>query len=140
MRFNKAKCKVLCWVGAIPAFRLGDGMNGLRTALQRRTWGWWMKGWKKLAIGTHSPQSQLSPGLPPKQCGQQGKGEHSASLLWLAPLWSAGLSSGVSSRGRTWTAWSKSRGGCQADQKDEEPLLQGKEKRLRGLGLFGQEK
>ena len=42
MRFNKAKCKVLQWVGAIPSTNTGWGMKGWRAALRRRTWGCWL--------------------------------------------------------------------------------------------------
>jgi len=48
VRFNKAKCKVLCtWVGATPGIITGWGTTkGLRAALRRSTWGyWWMKNW-----------------------------------------------------------------------------------------------
>ena len=41
MRFNKAKCRVLHWVGAIPGVCTDWGKISLRAALQRRTWGSW---------------------------------------------------------------------------------------------------
>jgi len=40
------KAKSCTWVGPTPAVNTGWGMEGLRTALPRRTWGyWWMKSW-----------------------------------------------------------------------------------------------
>ncbi|KAJ7406018.1 rna-directed dna polymerase from mobile element jockey-like [Willisornis vidua] len=39
MKFNKAKCKVLNCVGAIPSTNPGWAENGLRAAPRRRTWG-----------------------------------------------------------------------------------------------------
>ena len=42
MKFNKAKCKVCTWVGAIPSTNTGWVENGLRAALRRRTWGCWL--------------------------------------------------------------------------------------------------
>ena len=41
MRFNKAKCRVLCLVGAIPSIYTNWRKVSLRAALQRRTWGSW---------------------------------------------------------------------------------------------------
>jgi len=40
MKFNKAKCKVLHLVVAIPTTNTGRAENGLRAALRSRTWGY----------------------------------------------------------------------------------------------------
>ena len=60
-----------------------------------------------------SPESQPYPGLHQKQCGQQVKGGDSATLLWWELTWSLASSSGALSTGKTWTCWSRSRGGPQ---------------------------
>jgi len=45
-KFNKAKCRSCTCAGATPSINTGWGMQGLRTAMPRRTWGyWWMKIW-----------------------------------------------------------------------------------------------
>jgi len=41
MRFNKAKCRLLHLVGAIPGIYTDWGMISLRAALRRRIWGSW---------------------------------------------------------------------------------------------------
>lgn len=71
--FNKIKSKVLY---------LGQGNprqeHKLRAAVWRKT-GVQIR--HDLAMCTPSPQSQLCPGLHPKQCGQWGKGGDSPPLL-----------------------------------------------------------
>jgi len=43
MRFNKATCKVLHLLqGNLLGINTGWGMKGLRAALPRRTWGYWL--------------------------------------------------------------------------------------------------
>jgi len=68
--------------GASPTINTGWGMKGLRAALRRRTWG--SGGWKirhYLPMCTRSTKKQPYPGLHPQNCGQQGNGGDSASLL-----------------------------------------------------------
>ena len=38
-RFNKAKCRVLHWVGAVPGVYADWGKISFRAALRRTTWG-----------------------------------------------------------------------------------------------------
>jgi len=48
IKFNKATCKALHLVWGSTRINTGWVTNGLRTALQRRTWRyWWMKNWTR---------------------------------------------------------------------------------------------
>lgn len=68
-------------VGTIPGINTGWGMNRLRAALLRRTWGGWEAGLDP-AKYTCIPENQTCPGLHTKQHGQQGK-------EWILLLYSA---------------------------------------------------
>jgi len=49
-------------------------MNGLRAALQRKTWGyWWTKIGHEPAMCTYSPESQSYLGLHNKKCGHRSR-------------------------------------------------------------------
>lgn len=65
------------------------------------------------SVCTHSPESQLCPGLYQKQPGQLGKGGNSAPLLCFCCV----------PNSRTWTCWRKSRGGHNEEQRAGWPLL-----------------
>ena len=76
MKSNKVKCKVWCLGWGNPKHKYRPVVNGLRAALKRKTWGWVLVN-KKLDMSQHctcSPESQLCPGLCPKQHDQQGEG------------------------------------------------------------------
>jgi len=42
MKFNRAKSKSCTCIGAIPSTNTGWMENGLRAALRRMTWGYWL--------------------------------------------------------------------------------------------------
>ncbi|RMC16392.1 hypothetical protein DUI87_06719 [Hirundo rustica rustica] len=70
MRFNKSKHKVL------HRYKLGEELSESSPVEKELV----VLGNEKLDM-THRPESQLCPGLHPKQCGQQGVGGDSDALL-----------------------------------------------------------
>ncbi|KAF4804823.1 hypothetical protein TURU_004791 [Turdus rufiventris] len=71
------------------------GMNRWRAALGRRTWGaGGEEAGRDMAMGTPSPESQMCPGLHPKQPGQQGR-EGILPLCSVRPQLEPCISSGV---------------------------------------------
>ena len=76
----------------------------------------------KQQVILHAPNSTLRDqsevlkanhtlGCMTQQCGQQVEGGDSAPLLWCDPTWSPASSSGALSTEKTWTCWSRARGG-----------------------------
>lgn len=73
--FNRSRCKVLHWVGAIPSTTTGCNEKGLRAALWRRTWDcWWMGTLTWTARCTCNPESQSYLRLHQEKSGQQVEG------------------------------------------------------------------
>ena len=96
------------WVKATLTTNTSWGMKGLSVALLKKSWG--TSGWEaeyELAMCTHSPESQLYPGLHQK-CVLKVKRDDPA-LCWCGLTWSTASGCGVST-GETWTCWSASRG------------------------------
>ncbi|KAF4795204.1 hypothetical protein TURU_095600 [Turdus rufiventris] len=74
---DKAKCKVLHLREGSHEYQHGQGMNRSRPAENLEV----LVDESDPAMCTHSPESQLCPGLHPKQRDQQGQGGDSAPLL-----------------------------------------------------------
>ena len=127
-------------VGAIPSTNTDWAENGLRAALRRRTWVCSL-----MRSSTWSDNVHLQPRKPTTSWAAskvawpagQGRGSCSFTLLWWDLIWSTASSSGALSTGKTWTCWSRSRGGS---QKWSEGWNTSYEERLRELGLFSLEK
>ena len=114
----------------------------LTAALPRRTWKyWWMKSW----TWTTNVRAQLrSPTLfwaasREEWPAGRGTGFCPSTSLCSDPTWSPASSSGALSTRKTWSCWSRARGGHKNDLKAGTPLLWGK---AEGVGAFqpGEEK
>lgn len=69
-------------------------------------------------------KGQTSPGLQPKECGQQGKGGDSPPCSALVrPQLESCIQIWGSKIRRTWNCWSKARAGYKDDQRAGTPLL-----------------
>ena len=104
------------WVGATPGINIGWGMNGLRAALPRRTWGcWWMNSWTWAGNMRSQLRKPTVSWAASKEAWPAGWGRWfcPSTPLWRDHTWSTASGSGVLSTGRTWTCWSGSRGGPQ---------------------------
>jgi len=99
--------------GGIKSCTLLIQAGGGKEKVRKRTWGyWWMADGLEPALCPHSQESQLSPGLHPKQCGHQGEGEDLPLCCVLRDLTCSAASRwGVLSAGETWTCWSTAREG-----------------------------
>ena len=104
-------------------------MKGLRATLQTRTWRYW---WMKSCMWTNNVLSQLrNPTISwavSKEAWPAGQGRWfwPFTPLWRDPTWSPAFISGAPSTGKTWTCWSRSRGGHKNDPRDGKPSLGGK--------------
>ena len=91
----------------------GWGIKGLRAALRRRTCGYWLRS------STWPGSAHLQPRRPNISwavskgtwSAKRGRGFCPSTLLWWDPARSLMSSSGALSTGKTWTCWSRSRGG-----------------------------
>lgn len=62
MKFSKTQCMVCTWIRAIPCISTDSRVNGLREALQRRTWGsWWIRSQYESGV-LNSSYTVLGPG------------------------------------------------------------------------------
>ncbi|GAB0182672.1 cAMP-dependent protein kinase inhibitor alpha [Grus japonensis] len=79
MKFNKAKCKVLCMIQGNPKhdYRLGE--EWIESSPKEKDLGVLVD--EKLAMCACSPESQLCPGLHQKKSDQQVEGGDPAPLL-----------------------------------------------------------
>ena len=119
------------WVRTIPSIKTDWGMKGWSTGLRRRTWMC-----RLTRSSTWPGNMRLQPRRPTVSWAAskaawlvvQGKGD---------PTWSPASSSGAPSTRKTWTCWSRSRGGTQKWSELEHFTY---EKRLRELVLFSLEK
>ncbi|GAB0181904.1 cAMP-dependent protein kinase inhibitor alpha [Grus japonensis] len=83
MKFNKAKCKVLHVGRCNPKHNYRVGREWIESSPEEKDLEMCIE--EKLSIDsavcTHSPESQLCPGLHQKKCDQQVEGGDSAPLL-----------------------------------------------------------
>ena len=101
-------------VRAIPSTSTGWAENGLRAALRRKAWGyWWMRSstWP-CNVCLQPRRSTVFQAASKEACPScWGRWFCSSTLLWWDPTCSPASSSGALSTGKTWTCWSRSRGG-----------------------------
>ena len=108
------------WVGAIPAINTGCGMKGLRAALPRRAWVyWWMKNLTWATNVRSEPRRPTISWAASREAWPAGRrrGFCPSTPLWSDLTWSSASSSGAPSTRRTWSCWSRSRGGPQRSSK-----------------------
>jgi len=139
---TKPSARSCIWIGATPATNTGWGIQELRATLLRRTWGYW---WLKSLTWATNVRSQIrrptvSKAACPAECpAGRRRWFCPSTVLWWDPPVSPASSSEAPSTRRTWTCWSRSRGGHKDDPRAETPPLWGKAKRV-GAVQPGEEK
>lgn len=120
---NKASAMALCWVRSGHSPLSDSGVNELRAVLQ--SWaGEWNTGYE--------PRKQIISWDAGKQVWPEGWGREVVlplSSALMTPHLQCCLSSGISNMGRTWTCWSRSRGGHKNAQRAGAALLWGQAER-----------
>ena len=141
MTFNKVKCKVLHMGGSNhwDQYRLVD--EGIESIPTKKNLGLLVDRSSTWLSSVHSkPRRSTLFWAAPKEAwsADSGRGFCPSSPLWWDPTWSPPSSSGVPSTRKTWSCWSKCRGGRQkwSDGWNTSPMRD----RQRQLGLFSLEK
>ena len=121
------------WVRAIPNTSTGWAESGLRAALRRRTWGWWLMRSSTWPSNVHSQPRRATVSWAAAKAvwtAWWGRWFCPSTPLWSDSAGSPASSSGALSTGQTWSCWNGFRGGHSNDLRAGIPLLWGKAERV----------